>query len=501
VGTVKLHPRTEAGSGSSRWTWGILVGLTIFAAALRLHALASKTFWHDEGFSVEVARLDFSGFAHLLWAREANMALYYVLLREWMHFGASEDWVRGLSVVFGVAAIPLFYALGAALASKRAGLVAATLGAVNACCVAYSQQARGYSLAMFLVSLSMFFLVKHVQSGGRRYGSLWAAASGLAVYAHFYAGLAVAAECASLVFLRRGEFSFRNWFRAVRAFAYMLVPALAFVLFRGAGALGWLQRPAAWYVLYLFKVFSGNDGLRLLVAYGAACALAAWTAWHAWREKGRSIESWQHAALWLWLFFPICACLVVSVWRPVFLIRYLLVSLPALIVLAAVGLEQLRRSALIVAAALVIAGMSLQGVRAYYQRDFDLNRDDWRDATQALLQNAQAGDVALIYVSTGRMTYEYYRSLDSQSRGPVILYPAHTPGRLEYRDFLVEPLGESLEGVHLDAPRIWLVLDLTDTPSGPDRTSVLLRNWCEASHPRILEDQKFPGIELLLLGK
>jgi hypothetical protein len=75
------------------------------------------------------------------------------------------------------------------------------------------------------------------------------------------------------------------------------------------------------------------------------------------------------------------------------------------------------------------------------------------------------------------------------------------PGRIDYRDFIVEPLGESLQGVRLDAPRVWLILDLTETPSGPDPASVLLRNWCEASHPRVLDDEKFPEIELLLLGK
>jgi len=429
------------------------------------------------------------------------MSLYYVLLREWMHFGISEAWVRGLSVVFGVAMIPALYALGRTLAGRRAGLVAAALGAVNACCVAYSQQARSYSLAMFLVSLSMFCLARHVESGGRRYGLAWAIVSALAVYSHFYAGLVVAAECISLLFLRPGEFSFRNWFRAFRALVYMLVPALVFVLARGAGALNWLGRPAGWYVLYLFTVFAGNDGLRLLALYAAACALAVWAVWRVATEQGRSIELWKHACLWLWLLFPIGACLVVSLWRPVFLIRYLLVSLPAMILLAAIGLEQLRRTVLIAAAVVAIGWMSLQGVGSYYAHDFDLSRDDWRDAARALLAEAQPGDAALFYVPTGRMSYEYYRSLDGKTAGPEVLYPAHVPGRLDYRDFIVEPLGESLQGVRLDAPRVWLVLDLTETPSGPDPSSVLLRNWCEASHPRVLGDKQFRGIELLLLCK
>ncbi len=494
-------PRSEQAAGGSRSGWVYLSVVVILATALRLHDLAAKSFWHDEGFSAELARLPLSGFARLLWAREANMGLYYVLLREWMHFGTSEGWVRGLSVVFGVAVVPLLYALGTAVSTGRAGLTAATLGAVNACSVAYSQEARGYSLAMFLVTLSMFYFAKHVESGGRRYGLAWAVASALAVYCHFYAGLVVGAECASLLLVRPAEFSFRDGFRAFRTFVYLLVPAIAFVLTHGAGALSWLPRPAPKSVLELFLLFSGNSGPWLLALYACACALSLWATWRVARENGRSIELWRRASPWLWLLLPIALCLVVSLWHPVFLIRYLLVCLPALVLAAAMGLEQLRRGPLVAAAVLAIVLLSSGGLRAYYAGDFILSGDDWRDATRALLVSAQPGDAVLFYVPTGRMSYEYYRSLDGNAAGPDVLYPSHVPGRLDYRDFIVEPLGESLQGVRLDAPRIWLVFVYAETPSGPDPTGVLLRNWCEARYRRVLDDRKFPGIELLLLGK
>ena len=60
--------------------------LLLFAAgiAIRLESLASKPFWFDECFSVEVARISWPNFLHLLWWREANMSLYYVLLRIWL---------------------------------------------------------------------------------------------------------------------------------------------------------------------------------------------------------------------------------------------------------------------------------------------------------------------------------------------------------------------------------------------------------------------------------
>jgi hypothetical protein len=65
-------------------------------ALLRFHALAAKTFWFDEGVSVGIAGLDWYNFVRILWRREANMSLYYLLLRPWLHFGNSESFVRSL---------------------------------------------------------------------------------------------------------------------------------------------------------------------------------------------------------------------------------------------------------------------------------------------------------------------------------------------------------------------------------------------------------------------
>src|SRR5882724_11633522 len=86
--------------------WVTLLLLFGVGTAVRVLFLARKPFWFDETFSVEVARLDWRNFLHLLWWREANMSLYYVLLRVWLHLGQSEFFVRSLSVVIAVATLP-----------------------------------------------------------------------------------------------------------------------------------------------------------------------------------------------------------------------------------------------------------------------------------------------------------------------------------------------------------------------------------------------------------
>ena len=91
---------------------------------------------------------------------ELNMVLYYTLLREWMHFGQTEFVIRSLSALFGIAAIPAVYRLGRRLFDVPTGLIAAALLATHSFHIRYSQEARAYSLQVFLLILcDLLFLL------------------------------------------------------------------------------------------------------------------------------------------------------------------------------------------------------------------------------------------------------------------------------------------------------------------------------------------------------
>src|SRR5246127_708571 len=128
-------------AGNAHW---FALGL-LFAGgiAVRFFCLARKPFWFDECFSVEVARISWGNFLHLLWWREANMSLYYVLLRIWLSFSRysaqSEFFIRSLSVVVAAATLPAIYWVTRQLYDRRVALIAAALFAFNAYSVRYAQ--------------------------------------------------------------------------------------------------------------------------------------------------------------------------------------------------------------------------------------------------------------------------------------------------------------------------------------------------------------------------
>jgi uncharacterized membrane protein len=471
----------------------VLAVITTAAAVLRFHALAAKTFWFDEGVSVAIARLDWHNFLRILWRREANMSLYYLLLHPWLYFGNSEAFVRGLSVVFALLTVPAIYFLGRRLFDSRAGLIAAALLSVNAYHVRYSQEARSYSLMVFLCVLSSFYFLKALEDPSRANRFAYVLTSALAIYAHFFAGLLVLTQRFSLRFLDRervpDNFN-KDWWKVVVAVS----PIAIFVATTGAGPLRWIQRPGFNDLLEFALHLTGNNRL-LLLAYVLACIPALILVL---RRPGRVCwETWRYDLLLLWPVFPVFLTVAVSFARPLFVQRYFIFCLPALFLLGACGMTRLRPSWLIAPVLLVFLALSLQSTFAYYQQDFDLERDDWRAASQYVFTHALAGDAVLFHIAMGRMPYEYYHSLlDPSSTVPVVLYPHHGD-RITFLDFVEKPDQADLRRALPRYQRVWFVVSRAGGPSGLDARAFEIAGMLQTGHSKVAK-QDFPGIEIFL---
>lgn len=408
AGDESLKVRASAGPASifAQRDLLALIAILVVGGYLRFHLLAAKSFWFDEGFSFGIARLNWSNFVHLLWLREGNMALYYFFLKFWLVFGKSEFFIRALSVIFGLAAIPVVHALGTRLLGAPAGLVAALLLSLNAFHVRYSQEARGYTLLVFLAALTSLLFVRCIEDPARRNLGLYTLAAILTVYSHFYGVLLIAAHGLSLLSLPRECRHGPGRGRSLRFFAYAISPIALFLWRAGTQSMNWLPRPDGRIIWHFFQCLAGNGGRTLVLLYALCWAAAAYARWRPARVAADPLYKWRYDFLLLWLVFPIAVVLAASQFKSIFLARYLVFCLPASILLAAAGISRLR-SSLQPGVLVLVGALSLGGVLAYYQHDFDIRRDDWRTATQYLLANAQPGDGIFFYTAPGRMTFEY----------------------------------------------------------------------------------------------
>jgi mannosyltransferase len=477
----------------------LLCLITALAAALRLHSLAAKSFWFDEGVSVAIARLDWYNFARILWRREANMSLYYLLLHFWLHFGGSEFFVRTLSVLFAVASIPVIYLLGRRLFDSQVGLITATLLAVNAYHVQYSQDARSYSLMVLLCLLSSLYFLKCLDDPSRHNRIAYIVSSTLAVYAQFFSLLMVIAQWVALRTLDQGQVP-RQTRKDWRWIALLASPVLAFVVTTGTGPLRWVQRPGLKDIWVFALHLTGNGGPWLLLACGAACMAVLLPVWRTRNLRRAPSDPWRYRFLLCWLVFPIALTLVLSLAKPLFVPRYFIFCLPALLLLVACGLARLHPP-LMAPALLLVLILSFRGTIRSYKQDMDIQRDDWRAATRYLLNHAQSGDALLFHVPMGRMPYEFYHSaLGTTSSAPAVLYPHHGD-QLTFLDFVEKPNDAQLESLLPQHARAWLVLTYAETQSGlPDARSIELTKLLGKFYPTV-EQRDFPGIEILLYSK
>ncbi len=175
-----------AAQTSSRRDVQLLCGLVLLAVALRFATLGMQSLDGDEGFTAEIVRRSFAGAMSQIPDTESTPPLYYALLWLWTQvFGTGEWGLRSLSALAGVAAIPVIYAIGAALSCARVGLIAAAFATVSPLLVWYSQEARAYMLFMLLATVAFLFCVR-----GRAWP--WALASAAALATHYFAAAVIA---------------------------------------------------------------------------------------------------------------------------------------------------------------------------------------------------------------------------------------------------------------------------------------------------------------------
>jgi len=447
----------------------ILLGILLSAFVLRVLYLDRASLWSDEIWSIAISRLPWPTFFWTVRNQDPNMSIYYALLHVWIQIGDSEAFVRGLSAVTGVATIPALYAIGSRLFDKTVALIASTLFALNAFHIQWSQEARSYSLLLLLVTLSCLLFTSAIERPSRKTFSFYVLASSLAMYAHVYAVLVLVAQWFSLLFLDRRRVPWKGLLYSMLAIGLLTLPLGLFILERARNPwlpLGWLPQPSLRGVYDIFYALAGNadfpgshGGKALLLTYAAVASLPVLSFFRAWRASQNSIETWRTAFLISWMFVPIAAALAISFIQPMLMNRYLLLCLPALVLIAARGLQFIKSPAFSLLGLVIMTGLAVQRLPQYY--DHRIAFQQWRSVTDYLLQNARPADAAIFCVAPGRLLFEYYRErYHPSSPYMAVLYPQPRDARTDPRalDYLPPVDSASIRLAAINHHRVWFVI-------------------------------------------
>jgi mannosyltransferase len=434
----------------------VLLIPTTTAAVLAFHDIGVHPFWRDEAWSINVADRSIPATVEVLVnRREAYMTLYYLLLNGWLELGSSEGFVRILSAVFAVAAVPVTVAFARETFGLVAGAIAGAALALSSLLVVYAQEARSYGLVLLLAALSFLCFMHAIESERPRNWVLYTLATAAMVYSHMLSVLLVVAQLASLPLLPPARVQYRYAIRALAALALLCSPLLLAV-FDDRGQATWIQPTDLDAVASVAGAYAGN---RLLeVGYGIIFLVALGRLGAALRRSGRSREAWLNGLVVLWVALPPLLLIVLSLVKPLFLDRYLIGILPGLAVLAGATIATMRPPSLaVVAAALLVAA----GVGDVATRDSSPSKsEDLQAAASLVLSRARAGDGVAYSPPWGRVGFAYYLDHLSPSGGAppadLDMAPGGTPAR-EGDVLAKEAAPAAVARRIMRSKRVWLV--------------------------------------------
>src|SRR4051794_33941526 len=200
--------------------------------------------WRDEVATVVSSGRSLPGTLAILWHREANMSLYYLMMNGWLRLGHGELWLRLPSAVFGVGTVAVTVLFARRAFDNSIAIIAGLLLATNGLLMWYAHQARSYALVALLASSSALFLLLAVEKGGAARWAMFVASGTAIVYSQVLASVVVLGQLGTLLAARPSVL--RSW-RPVAWSAGLWVllasPALGYALFAGRGQIDWLNKP------------------------------------------------------------------------------------------------------------------------------------------------------------------------------------------------------------------------------------------------------------------
>jgi len=451
---AKSHERPR----EDLWMLAVVL-ITAVAALVRFYHLGAESLWLDEATSLFLARMDLREMVGWT-AVDIHPPFYYSLLHYWLALGSSEGAIRALSALAGTLTVPFVYGIGRSLFDRATGLGAALLLALSPFHLWYSQETRMYALVALLTTCSVYCMLELLRGKGWPAWVGYVLTAALSLYTHYYALFIVLFQNLFMAYLcltdPRWRRTLGGWIVAQAAVLLCFVPWLP-VLVRqvSQGGGGWVARalgmPSVDVLAHTAMIYTVGMARRWYPSLArrgtyllfGVCGASAFLGMRK-REPSRTRLTAVQAILFVvaYLTVPLGTAWVLSQWKPMYAMRYLLPFLPAFLLLVVRGATTVPwlwvRWGLVVLLALTQAVGVFINVR-------EAQNPDWRGTAAYVVERAEPGDVVMFSPGWNVKPFDYY------AQGAVDVYgdaPVPLP-----EEGLATVLAEPLAGHR----RLWLI--------------------------------------------
>lgn len=367
-----------------------------------LYGLTSVGIDRDETATIDIGTRTPQEIWRMSHYGDAVHSFYYLLMHYWMGwFGTSPQAIRVPSVIGVVIASGVLTLFGSQLISRRAGITAGILYGCAPLISAIAHDARSYGLVSAVAIAATYALWKAVAERRRWLWLAYGLLIVLLIILHLLAALILVAHATTIgwyAIAHRSWSPVRRWLLTV-ALAAIPIAALGRLALDQAATAGWISKPTWRDVSGTIIDFAGG---ALLVAPVAVLVVLAYRRQPA---SSRTPTVWNVALPWLLL--PPTLLLAFSIWHPLYVSRYVLYSLAALMLLVAAGLDRFRWWLHLPIVALLLAA-TIPMHRAVL--DPQTGANDLRGEAAFIKSVKEPGDAIVFLVPTQRYMEHSYPS-------------------------------------------------------------------------------------------
>lgn len=347
-----------------------LTGILLLAALTRIYHIDLQSLWIDEGFTWNLTQ-----YADPLWIlqNDVHPPLYFLAMDIWVELvGVSQVAMRYFSVLPSLLSIAVVYQLGRELVIQRGWqepeaaawvpILAALLMALADSENYLAQEARSYTWHVLCACASMWGFLRWVRTSGQRWLMLWLLSTITLIYT-FYLGafVGVAQGLGALLLLNDS----RNRRKLLLALGVLIVAAaslLPWILLTGSDQVGNASRaevirPEAygfWLGEFRVRYFTGQWALMLGLCiwglfpfkfnfnFNAEAPITTPKSSHM-AQPSRINTAFPILTILLWLCVPLLLTLIINQIAPVYQPRRVSQIVPAIALLIAFGLGNIRQ--------------------------------------------------------------------------------------------------------------------------------------------------------------